>query len=404
MTQSAASPVLDRLGEVRRWQEDFYRDLHAHPELSHQETRTAANVAGRLEATGCEVHTGVGGTGVVALVRNGAGPAVLLRADMDALPVREATGLPYASTVTATGPDGTEVPVMHACGHDVHVACLLGAVDLLAGATAHWRGTVVAVFQPAEEVADGARRMLADDLAEIVGTVDVALCQHVLPFPAGQVATRSGPTLSAADSMRITVYGRGAHGSMPQASIDPVVLAAMIVVRLQTVISREIEPGDPAVLTVGSVQAGTKSNVIPDQATILLNIRTYTEGTRSLLLDAIRRIVTAECTASRSPRPPEFELFDQFPVTDNDPAATERVAAAFAAHFGGDAGELPLQTASEDFSDIPRALAIPYTYWGIGGTDAALYRRADAAGRRSQDIPVNHSASFAPVLQPTLDT
>jgi amidohydrolase len=404
MTASAASPVLQRLGDVRSWQEDFYRDLHAHPELSHQETRTAAKVADRLRAAQCEVHAGVGGTGVVAIVRNGEGPAVLLRADMDALPVREATGLPYASRVTAIGPEGTEVPVMHACGHDVHVTCLLGAVELLAGATADWQGTLVAVFQPAEEVGDGARGMVEDGLARLVGPVDVALGQHVLAFPAGQVATRRGPVLAAADSMRITVYGRGAHGSMPQASIDPVVLAAMIVVRLQTVISRETNPGEPAVLTVGSVQAGTRSNVIPDHATILLNVRTYNDGTRSAILDAIERIVTAECTASRSPRPPELELFDRFPITDNDPAVTERVAAAFAGHFGDDAGPLPLQTASEDFSDLPRALGAPYSYWGIGGADRSLYEQARATGRLSEDVPVNHSAHFAPVLQPTLDT
>jgi amidohydrolase len=404
MTASAASPVLQRLGDVRSWQEDFYRDLHAHPELSHQETRTAAKVADRLRAAQCEVHAGVGGTGVVAIVRNGEGPAVLLRADMDALPVREATGLPYASRVTAIGPEGTEVPVMHACGHDVHVTCLLGAVELLAGATADWQGTLVAVFQPAEEVGDGARGMVEDGLARLVGPVDVAMGQHVLAFPAGQVATRRGPVLAAADSMRITVYGRGAHGSMPQASIDPVVLAAMIVVRLQTVISRETDPGEPAVLTVGSVQAGTRSNVIPDHATILLNVRTYNDGTRSAILDAIERIVTAECTASRSPRPPELELFDRFPITDNDPAVTERVAAAFAGHFGDDAGPLPLQTASEDFSDLPRALGVPYSYWGIGGADRSLYEQARATGRLSEDVPVNHSAHFAPVLQPTLDT
>jgi amidohydrolase len=323
---------------------------------------------------------------------------------MDALPVREASGLPYASRVTAIGPEGTEVPVMHACGHDVHVTCLLGAVELLAGATADWQGTLVAVFQPAEEAGDGARGMVEDGLARLVGPVDVAMGQHVLAFPAGQVATRRGPVLAAADSMRITVYGRGAHGSMPQASIDPVVLAAMIVVRLQTVISRETNPGEPAVLTVGSVQAGTRSNVIPDHATILLNVRTYNDGTRSAILDAIERIVTAECTASRSPRPPELELFDRFPITDNDPAVTERVAAAFAGHFGDDAGPLPLQTASEDFSDLPRALGVPYSYWGIGGADRSLYEQARATGRLSEDVPVNHSAHFAPVLQPTLDT
>ncbi|MGH3470502.1 MAG: amidohydrolase [Nocardioidaceae bacterium] len=396
--------MLQRLDDIRRWQEDFYRDLHAHPELSHQERRTAANVADRLKGTGCEVHADVGGTGVIGVLRNGDGPVVLLRADMDALPVRESTGLPYASTETATTPDGTEVPVMHACGHDVHVTCLLGAVDLLAGSRADWAGTVIAVFQPAEEVADGAQGMLDDGLAKVVGAVDVALCQHVLAMPAGYLGTRSGPTLSSADSMRITVHGRGAHGSMPQASIDPVVIAAMIVVRLQTVISRETRPGEPAVLTVGSVQAGTKSNVIPDDATVLLNVRTYDQGTRSSILAAIKRIVTAECTASGSPRPPEFELFDHFPVTDNDPAVTDRVAEAFTDHFGDQAQRLPLQTASEDFSDIPRALGIPYTYWGIGGIDPALYQRAEAAGRISQDVPVNHSALFAPVVQPTLST
>jgi amidohydrolase len=404
MTADGVTSVLAGLDSVRDWQEELYRDLHAHPELSHQERRTASRVAARLQETGCEVHDGVGGTGVVGVLRNGDGPTVLLRADMDALPVREATGLPYASTVTAIDADGAEVSVMHACGHDVHVACLLGAVSVLAAATDAWHGTVVAVFQPAEEVADGAQGMLADGLAELVGKPEVALCQHVLPLPAGVVGTRVGPTLSAADSMRITVHGRGAHGSMPQASVDPVVLAAMIVVRLQTVISREVQPGEPAVLTVGSVQAGTKSNVIPDHAVIALNVRSYDEQTRAAILEAIRRIVTAECEASRSPQPPDFELFDRFPVTENDAEVTEKVAAAFSSQFGEQARELPLQTASEDFSDIPDALGIPYTYWGIGGIDPDSYERARAAGRIAEDIPVNHSATFAPVIQPTLDT
>jgi amidohydrolase len=404
MTAEHGAAALAGLASVRSWQEDVYRDLHAHPELSHQEERTASQVAARLRDAGCEVHEHVGGTGVVAVLHHGDGPTVLMRADMDALPVREATGLEYASTATTTDSDGTEVPVMHACGHDVHVACLLGAVALLAGAPEAWTGTVVAVFQPAEEVADGAQGMLADGLAGLVGEPEVALCQHVLPLPAGRVATRVGPTLSAADSMRITVHGRGAHGSMPQAAVDPVVLAAMIVVRLQTVVSREIRPGEPAVLTVGSIQAGTKSNVIPDHAVIALNVRSYHEQTRTAILDSIRRIVTAECDASGSPQPPDFELFDRFPLTENDREATERVATAFAEQFGQDAQELPLQTASEDFSDIPRALGVPYTYWGIGGIDPDAYERARVAGRIAQDIPVNHSATFAPVLQPTLDT
>ncbi len=404
MTADAVTATLAGLGSVRGWQEDVYRDLHGHPELSHQEHRTAAIVAARLRECGAVVHERVGGTGVVGVVRNGNGPTVLLRADMDALPVREMTGLAYASNVTAPDGDGVEVPVMHACGHDVHVTCLLGAVCLLAASPAHWSGTVVAVFQPAEEVGDGAAVMLADGLADLVGDPDVALCQHVLPLPAGVVATRVGPTLSSADSMRIILYGRGAHGSMPHASVDPVVLAAMVVVRLQTVISRETQPGEPAVLTVGSIQAGTKSNVIPDHAVIALNVRTYHEHTRASILEAVKRIVTAECEASGSPRAPEFELFDHFPLTDNDRRATERVAAAFRSEFGEDAQELPLQTASEDFSDIPNALKVPYTYWGIGGIDADSYEQARAAGTIAKSIPVNHSATFAPVLQPTLDT
>ncbi len=401
---TATSAVLAGLDGVRSWQEELYRDLHEHPELSHQEQVTAEKIAARLGRSGYRVHTGVGGAGVVGTLRNGDGPTVLLRADMDALPVRETTGLPYASAVTATDADGTEVPVAHACGHDAHVACLLGAAALLADGAQAWHGTVVALFQPAEETGDGARGMVEDQLATIIPTPDVALAQHVLPAPAGQVGTRSGPVLSAADSMRITVYGRGGHGSMPQATVDPVVLAAMVVVRLQTVISRETAPAETAVLTVGSLQAGTKSNVIPEQAVLQLNIRSYSEQTRKATLDAVRRIVNAECQASGAPREATFELFDRFPLTDNDAAATGRVAAAFTDFFGERAQPMGQQTASEDFSDIPTALGVPYTYWGIGCIDPASYREAAEAGRVAQDIPVNHSGNFAPVIQPTLDT
>jgi amidohydrolase len=403
-TGSPAASVLTGLDTTRPWQEDFYRHLHQHPELSHQEHQTAAEVANRLGRFGYQVLEGIGGTGVVGMLHNGNGPTVLLRADMDALPVEERTGLPYASTVTARDLDGNDVPVMHACGHDVHVTCLLGASALLANGRHLWRGSVVALFQPAEELGDGARKMVDDGLATMVGQVDVAFAQHVLPMPSGIVGTRPGSTLSAADSMRITVYGRGAHGSMPQASIDPVVLAAMIVVRLQTVIAREIAPTDPAVLTVGSIHAGTKSNVIGDHAVLQLNVRSYDDQTRGTILEAIKRIVLAECQASGSPRDPEFELFDRFPPTQNDPATTARVRAAFDASFGDRVQDLPLQSASEDFSDIPHALSVPYTYWGIGGIDPETYRQAAEAGRISQDIPVNHSPTFAPVLQPTLDT
>ena len=399
-----AASVLRGLARTRPWQEEFYRHLHAHPELSHQEHDTAADAAKRLRDFGYDVHEGVGGTGVVGILRNGDGPTVLLRADMDALPVAEQTGLPYASQVTGRDPDGKQVPVTHACGHDVHVTCLLGAAALMADARRSWDGTLIALFQPAEELGDGARKMVDDGLGELVGPVDVVMAQHVVPMPAGLVATRPGAVFAAADSMRITVYGRGAHGSMPQASVDPVVMAAMIVVRLQTVISREVAPTDLAVLTVGSIQAGTKSNVIDDRAVLQLNVRTYDERTRTTILDAIRRIVVAECQASGSPREPDFAYFDRFPLTQNDPATTQRVRTAFDTSVADRAQDMPLASASEDFSDIPNALSAPYTYWCIGGVDADAYRRADEAGRVLQDIPVNHSPAFAPVVQPTLDT
>ncbi|MGW4095444.1 MULTISPECIES: amidohydrolase [unclassified Mycobacterium] len=387
--------MLAHLPEVRAWQEPLYRDLHQHPELSHQERRTAGVVAARLRESGLAVHEGVGGTGVVGVLGNGDGPRVLLRADMDALPVTEATGLPYASD---------EPGVMHACGHDVHVTCLLGAAELFARATDHWRGTMIAVFQPAEEVGDGARGMADDGLADLVGPVDVALAQHVFPAPAGQLRTRSGPVLSAADSLRITVYGRGGHGSMPQTTVDPVVLASMIVIRLQTIVSREVDPSQTVVLTVGSIQSGIKSNVIGDHAVLELNLRTFDESVRTAVLAAIRRVVIAECRASDSPREPEIELYESFPLTVNDGAVTARVEAAFGEYFGDRVQSMPAGSASEDFGDIPAALGAPYTYWGFGGVDEQAFRAAVAADRVGADIPMNHSPRFAPVLQPTLDT
>jgi amidohydrolase len=401
---SSVQEILAGYDGLQAAQEAFYRDLHQHPELSHQEQRTAQRVAGQLQRYGCTVQAGIGGTGVVGVLSNGDGPTVLLRADMDALPVKEDTGADYASTATAQDADGNEVPVAHACGHDIHVACLLGMTKLMADHPGQWNGTLLALFQPAEETGDGAQAMVGDGLLTRVPAPDVALAQHVLPGVAGTVGTRSGPVLSAADSIKITVYGRGGHGSMPQTTVDPVVLAAMIVVRLQTVVSRELAPSQTAVLTVGSSQAGTKSNVIPDYAVLQLNTRSYSQQTRQRMLDAIRRIVRAECQAAGSPRDPDFQALDSFPLTDNDADTTRRVAGAFGAHFGDRAVHLDQQTASEDFSDIPRAAGIPYTYWGIGGTDPQAYRAAERAGRVQDDIPSNHSPKFLPVLQPTLRT
>jgi hippurate hydrolase len=233
---------------------------------------------------------------------------------------------------------------------------------------------------------------------------DVALAQHVLPFAAGTVGTRPGPFLSSGDSMRVTVWGRGSHGSMPQLSVDPVVLASMIVVRLQSIVAREVTPGEFAVLTVGRLSAGSKSNIISDHAVLELNIRTFSETTRTTIVNAIRRIVEGECSASGSPKPPTFELYDHYPVTDNDPDATAAVSAAFCQYFGDRAFAIDRQSASEDFSEIPDALGVPYTYWGVGCIDAATYAKAEAAGTVSKDIPANHSPGFAPVIEPTLET
>jgi hippurate hydrolase len=400
----AAARVLDGQDGLASWQEDVYRTLHQHPELSNQEVRTAATAAAALREAGYEVHERIGTTGVVAILRNGDGPTVLMRADMDGLPMKEETGLPYASTAEQTDGSGQTVPVAHACGHDVHVASLMGAARLLAGNRAAWHGTFVALFQPAEELGTGARGMVEAGLTDLIPKPDVALAQHVLALPSGTVSTHPGPFLSTGASLRITVHGRGSHGSMPQRSIDPVVLAAMIVVRLQAIVAREVAPGTFAVLTVGRVAAGTKSNIIPDRAVIELNIRAYDDGTRTLLLDAIRRVVRAECAGSGSPTDPQFELYDVYPLTANDPKVTARVAAAFEAQFGESATTAARQSASEDFSAIPDALGIPYTYWALGGSDPERWHAAEAAGTLASEIPANHSPSFAPVMQPTLRT
>ena len=384
-------------------QEAFYKDLHEHPELSHHEHRTARCVAGELQKYGFTVQTGIGGTGVVGVLANGAGPTVMLRAELDALPVREDTGVDYASTVTTKAADGHEVPVAHACGHDMHMSCLLGMAKLMADHPGQWNGTLLPLFQPAEETGDGAQGMVDDGLLKHIPVPDVALAQHLLPGIAGTVGTCSGPFMSAEDSIKVTVYGRGSHGALPQNGIDPVVLAAMIIVRLQTVVSREVTPGEIAIVTVGSVQAGTRSNVIPDHAVLQLNVRSYSQQTRQHMLAAIQRIIRAECQASGSPKDPDFETLASFPLLDNDAAATERVAAAFAEHFGDHTLVLDRQTVSEDFGIIPDAAGVPYTYWGIGRTDRKIYQAAEKAGRLA-DLPANHSPEFLPPLQPTLRT
>jgi amidohydrolase len=384
--------------------EVFYRELHAHPELSMQETRTAAIAADRLRTAGYEVTTGVGKTGVVGLLRNGDGPTVMLRADMDALPVEEGTGLPYASKMTATDREGKTVPVSHMCGHDMHVTWLAGATKVLADARTTWRGTLLAVFQPAEETAEGAQAMIDDGLFKRFPKPDVVLGQHVMLGPAGTVAGRGGAITSSADSLQIRLFGRGAHGSMPQASIDPVVMAAATVLRLQTIVSREVAAAEAAVVTVGALQAGTKENVIPDEAIIKLNVRTFDAGVRTRVLAAITRIVNAEAEASGAPRKPEITTLDHYPLNVNDPDASERVVEAFKHHFGAErVRETGPAPASEDFGSFGSEWHAPSVFWFVGGTEPGVYAKAKAANRLNE-LPVNHSPQFAPVIHPTLRT
>jgi amidohydrolase len=394
-TQTAADSVLEGLGGILDDVEALYKDVHSHPELSMQEERTAGIAASRLSDAGFDVTPGVGNTGVVGLLENGDGPTVMLRADMDALPVQEQTGLPYASTV-----DG----VMHACGHDMHVAWLAGAAALMARNRDSWHGTLLAIFQPAEEIAEGAQAMIDDGLFDRFPKPDVILGQHVMPSPAGLIGSRAGVITSAADSLEIRMFGRGAHGSMPQASVDPVVMAAATVLRLQTIVAREVAPIEAAVLTVGALQAGTKENVIPDEAVIKLNVRSFDQGVRKRVLDAIKRIVNAEAEASGAPKPPEFKTLDRYDLVTNDAHATARVGEALRAHFGAErvvtTGPV---SASEDFGSFGTEWHVPSVFWTVGGTDPELYARAEQEGRLTE-LPTNHNPKFAPVLHPTVET
>ena len=363
--------------------EALYKDLHAHPELSFAEHRTAGIAAERLDAAGFTVSTGIGGTGVAGVLRNGDGPAVLLRADMDALPVREETGLDYASDVMATDARGERTHVMHACGHDMHVTWLCGAVASLAAGRDDWQGTVIAVFQPAEEIGAGARAMLDDGLLRQVGVPDVVLGQHVFPREAGTVLYRAGAMLGAAESWDVTLYGRGGHGSQPERTVDPVVMAASAVLRLQTLVARELAPAELGVVTVSRLRAGHAENVIPDTATITLNFRAFDAGVQRRLTEGARRIIDAEAAASGAPRAPSYQTLSAFPVTVNDAGLTARLAGVLRG-----AVEMEPVMGSEDFGLFGTAAGAPSVFWGIGGSwDGA---------------PGNHSPLFAPVLETTL--
>jgi len=372
----------------------LYQDLHRHPELGFKEHRTASLVAERLRALDIDTTTGVGGTGVVGVLRNGPGPTALLRADMDALPVTEDTGLDYASTVAG---------VSHACGHDLHTTCLLGAAQELASDRSSWSGTLVLVFQPAEELAAGAQAMVDDGLYERFPKPDVVLGQHVAPLPAGKIAGHPGASYAGSDSLRVTLVGKGAHGSMPQSSVDPVVMAAATVLRLQTIISRELPSTEVAVLTVGSLHAGKAANVIPGEAELQLNIRSYDEASRQHILDSVARIVRGEASVAGAPQEPTIEEFERFPVVINDRDALARTFAAFGDWLGPDNLLDPGAGAgSEDVGILATSAGAPLSFWLLGGSDPSLFTTGDMSDPALLKVPSNHSPKYAPVMDPTL--
>ncbi|MCK2035413.1 amidohydrolase [Microbacterium sp. SSW1-49] len=384
--------------------EALYIDLHQHPELSFQETRTAGIAAAHLRDLGLEVHEGIGVTGVVGVLVNGDGPVVWVRADMDALPVGEQSGRPYASTATGIDPAGNTVPVMHACGHDMHVTAMIGAVEKLVAERADWTGTLVVLIQPAEEYGAGARAMLDGGLLDLVPKPDIVLGQHVTPLPAGTIGVRPGTQMAASDGLTVTLHGRGGHGSRPHSTIDPIVMAAATVMRLQTIASREVDPRDVAVVTVGSIHAGLKNNIIPAEAKLELSLRYPNDEMRDKVLASVERIVRAEAAASGAEKEPEIRTDHTLPPTINDDEATARVTTALQRVLGEASVIDPgMFTGSEDVSWFARDTGAPLVFWFWGGVDPATFAAAMAAGTLDKDIPTNHSPYFAPEIHPTIE-
>jgi amidohydrolase len=373
---------------------DFYLDLHQNPELSSHETRTAAKLAAHLRALGYEVTEGVGGTGVVAILKNGAGPTVMLRTELDALPVEEKTGLPYSSKVHTKDDAGRDVPVMHACGHDVHMAAMVGTADIMAHSRSTWHGTLMLIGQPAEETISGAKRMVEDGLFTRFPKPTLGFALHVgNELPANQVGITPGIYNTNADSLRITIYGKGGHGSAPHTAIDPIVIAARTVLALQTIVSREVKPGEMAVVTVGYIRAGTKNNIIPDQAELGLTVRTFKADVRKQVLAAITRITNAESQAGGAPKEPLIEHYESTDSVYNDPALAQRLRAPLEAALGKEnvITEEPI-TPSEDYAFFIEQ-GVPSLYMSLGGANPQKFAETKAAGTM---LPSNHSPYFAP--------
>jgi amidohydrolase len=398
----AQSPLFKEADSVYPQAHEFYLDVHQHPELSAHETQTAAKLAAKLRNAGYEVTEHVGGTGIVAVLKNGAGSTIMLRTELDALPVEEKTGLPYASQVHAKDDAGHDVPVMHACGHDLHMASLLGTAEIMAHSKTTWHGTLMLIGQPAEETIGGAEGMIRDGLFTRFPKPDVAVALHVgNAFPAGMVAITPGVYNTNSDSVRITIYGKGGHGAMPHTTVDPIVIAARTILSLQTIASREVKPGELAIVTVGYVRAGTKNNIIPDQAEMGLTIRTRNPEIRKQILAAITRIAKGEAAAAGTPREPSIERYEGTDLVYNDPALAEKLRAPLQAALGKDkvATAEPIPP-SEDFSYYVNQ-GVPGFYFSLGGADPQKFAQAKAEGT---SLPSNHSPLFAPDVDPALHT
>jgi len=385
--------------------EAIYKDLHAHPELAFMEVNTAALLAKELRAAGFEVTEKVGITGVVAVLKNGPGPTVLVRADMDGLPIKEATGLPYASTAVVKDLSGKDQSAMHACAHDTHVTGLIGTARVLAAMKSQWSGTVVLIGQPAEEIVGGARAMLTDGLYTRFPKPDYALALHTwAQLPAGVIGYGEGPFLAGAAAVDILVRGVSGHGSSPHLAKDPVVLAAEIVGVLQTIVSREMKPGTVAVVTVGSIHGGTKRNIIPEEVKLELTLRAYDDQVMEQMIASIRRICTGLGVAAGLPadKLPVVTLMpDSIGVTSNEAALTRRLAGVFTAWLGADrVQDFPPVTGAEDFSLFGKTVdKIPTTIWFVGATAPEKFAESKLTG---VPVPSNHNFGFAPVPEPTI--
>jgi hippurate hydrolase len=380
----------------------LYLDLHEHPELSSHETQTAAKLAAKLRGFGYEVTENVGGTGIVAVMKKGAGPTIMLRTELDALPVEEKTGLPYASKVHAKDDSGKDVPVMQACGHDLHMASLIGTAQIMAETTDTWHGTLVIIGQPAEETITGAKRMVEDGLMTRFPKPDAGVALHsVNALPAGKVGVTSGYSYASADSIKITIYGKGGHGSAPHTTIDPIVLGAKIVLALQTIASREVKPGEVAVVTVGYFQAGLKNNIIPDDAELGLTVRTFDPAVRKQVLAAIDRMVKGEAEAAGVKKLPLVEHIEATDAVYNDPALYERLTGVLEHALGKNNVEVmkPI-TGSEDFSYFVEQ-GVPGFYFTLGAANPEKFAEAKASGTQ---LPSNHSSLYAPDAKPALET